>query len=68
MDAAIYVRVSTAAQEEDGTSLDTQEAACRRYATERGWSVDDAHVYREQFSGYTRERPLLSQVCVPSSV
>jgi len=62
MDAAIYVRVSTAAQEEDGTSLDTQEAACRRYATERGWSVDDAHVYREQFSGYTRERPLLSQL------
>jgi len=62
MEAAIYVRVSTAAQEEDGTSLDTQEAACRKYATERGWSVNDAYVYREQFSGYTRERPLLSQL------
>ncbi len=62
MEAAIYVRVSTTAQEEDGTSLDTQEAACQKYAIERGWSVDDAHVYREQFSGYTRERPLLSQL------
>ena len=37
--AAIYVRVSTASQEDDGTSLETQEARCRRYATEHGYQI-----------------------------
>ena len=32
----IYCRVSTDAQERDGTSLDTQERECRRYIEERG--------------------------------
>ena len=49
--AAIYARVSTAGQEEDGTSLETQEAACRRYAAEHGYIVDEAHVYREIHTG-----------------
>ena len=49
--AAIYVRVSTDKQEEDGTSLDTQEARCRQYAAEHGFAVDEAHVYRETFTG-----------------
>ena len=43
MRAAIYCRVSTSAQEEDGTSLTTQEAACRKYASEHGYIVDDEH-------------------------
>ncbi len=38
--ALIYVRVSTAGQE-DGTSLETQEAQCRWYAAEHGYTVDD---------------------------
>jgi site-specific DNA recombinase len=47
--AAIYVRVSTAGQAEDGSSLGTQEAACRAYAAEHGY--DMAAVYREVFTG-----------------
>ena len=46
---AIYVRVSTAGQEEDGSSLCTQEAACRAYAVEHGYAV--AAVYREVHTG-----------------
>ena len=34
---AIYSRVSTDGQERDGTSLDTQERACREYAQAKGW-------------------------------
>ncbi len=49
--AAIYTRVSTAGQEEDGSSLGTQEARCRQYAAERGYTVEEAHVYRETHSG-----------------
>jgi site-specific DNA recombinase len=55
---AIYVRVSTAAQE-DRTSLDTQLAACERYARERGYTV--VATYREVFSGAKLwERPQLN--------
>ncbi len=58
--AAIYCRVSTAGQE-DGTSLDTQEAACRRYAVEHGYAVAEAHVYREVHTGSELwERPRLT--------
>jgi site-specific DNA recombinase len=55
---AIYVRVSSPAQE-DGSSLDTQEAACRAYAAEHGYDV--AQVYREVYSGVELwDRPQLS--------
>ncbi|MDQ3692216.1 MAG: recombinase family protein [Chloroflexota bacterium] len=37
--AVIYTRVSSVAQEQDGTSLDTQEERCRAYAKERGWTI-----------------------------
>ena len=49
--AAICVRVSSQGQELDGTSLETQEAACRRYAGERGYTIDERHVYREVHTG-----------------
>src|SRR5215217_4404524 len=52
----IYCRVSSAGQEV-GYSLDTQEAACRRWATERGLTV--ASVAREVWSGGDRHRPEL---------
>jgi site-specific DNA recombinase len=56
--AAIYVRVSSAAQE-DNYSLRTQESACRDLAAARGWDVAD--VYSDM---HTRvelwERPQLS--------
>ena len=34
---AIYCRVSTNKQEQDGTSLETQLAKCEAYAAEQGW-------------------------------
>jgi site-specific DNA recombinase len=37
--AAIYIRVSTTKQEAEGTSLQTQEAACRTYAADHGYEV-----------------------------
>src|ERR671912_2196815 len=52
----IYCRVSSQAQE-DNTSLDTQEAACRSWAGERGLVV--ASVAREVWSGADRHRPEL---------
>src|SRR5215216_679441 len=54
--AHVYCRVSSAGQE-DGSSLDTQEAACRRWATERGLTV--ASAVREVWSGADRHRPEL---------
>src|SRR4051812_48833528 len=61
--AAIYVRVSSVSQEQDGTSLQTQGAACRAYALAHGYSVDDGDVYREVFTGVELwERPLLTRL------
>jgi site-specific DNA recombinase len=57
------VRVSTPGQEEDGTSLATQEERCRAYAAEHGYVVDEAHVYREVYSGVQLwERPQLTRL------
>lgn len=42
--AAIYARVST---DEQAQSVETQEREARRYAEARGWSIDEAHVYRD---------------------
>lgn len=59
--AAVYVRVSTTKQEDDGTSLDTQEAACRAYAAEHGYVLDGIHFYREVHTGTELwERPQLT--------
>ena len=57
--AAIYCRVSTTMQEEEGSSLDTQEERCRAYAAEHGWQV--VRVYRETHTGSELwERPQLT--------
>src|SRR5262245_57876329 len=59
--AALYPRVSTKGQEEDGTSLDSQEAACRAYAVQHGYAVDERHIYREVHTGAELwERPQLT--------
>jgi site-specific DNA recombinase len=52
----IYCRVSSASQE-DNTSLDSQEAACRHWCTDRKLAV--ASVAREVWSGADRHRPEL---------
>ncbi|HVC33215.1 MAG TPA: recombinase family protein [Chloroflexota bacterium] len=49
--AAIYCRVSTGKQEEDGTSLQTQEERCRQYVAEHAYTLNDAQVYREVHTG-----------------
>lgn len=54
--AHIYCRVSSQGQE-DGYSLDTQEAACRSWCAERGLTV--VSVAREVWSGGDRHRPEL---------
>jgi site-specific DNA recombinase len=62
MKAAIYARVSTEDQEREGTSLDSQVAACVGRANELGYDTDDEHIIREVWSGLTLERPKLSQL------
>lgn len=58
---AIYVRVSTDKQEEDGTSLDTQVENCLEYAKQNGLTV--VAIYRETFTGALyRERPQLTNL------
>jgi site-specific DNA recombinase len=59
--ADLYLRVSSDRQEDEGTSLETQEERARRHATERGYSV--RRVYRETKSGYRLyERPELMRL------
>lgn len=61
--AAIYTRVSTQNQEQEGTSLESQEVACRKYAQEYGYQVDDYYVISEVYSGLKLlERPGINQV------
>ncbi len=49
--AAIYARVSTPGQQEDGTSLETQVAACLESAREQGDSLPPEYILKEQESG-----------------
>ena len=58
--AVVYCRVSSAGQE-DNSSLETQEAACRAHAADRGWQVVD--VFREVHTGAELfERPQLARL------
>src|SRR5687767_6050651 len=47
--AVLYLRVSTARQETEGTSLQTQEAACRAFAADRGYRV--VAVFSDVYTG-----------------
>lgn len=58
--AVVYSRVSTDAQEQDGTSLETQERACTEHARSLGYHV--AYRVRDSESGTTLDRPGLHQV------
>lgn len=60
MRAVIYSRVSTDAQERDGTSLDTQERACLEHAQANDWRV--AECVRDTASGFTLDRPGIERV------
>src|SRR5688500_16756784 len=60
MRAIVYSRVSTDAQERDGTSLDTQERAGLELAHAAGWSVVEC--IRDTASGFTLDRPGIARV------
>jgi site-specific DNA recombinase len=60
MKAAIYCRVSTEGQEQDGTSLQTQLEACRKYCQARRYEV--GHELSETWSGLSLERPKLTEL------
>ena len=44
---ALYLRVSTASQVDDGFGLDAQRARLDAYCTAHGWEVDPAHIYTD---------------------
>jgi site-specific DNA recombinase len=58
--ALVYSRVSTDAQERDGTSLDTQERACVEYAQAKNWTVVEC--ITDTASGSNLERPGIERV------
>src|SRR3954469_6887612 len=60
MRAIVYSRVSTDAQERDGTSLDTQERASLDFAHQQGWRVVEA--IRDAASGFSLDRPGVERV------
>ena len=60
MRAIVYSRVSTGAQERDGTSLETQERACVELAKDRGWRV--VRCVRDAASGGALERDGLDEL------
>ena len=49
--AVIYCRVSTEEQAENGYSLQTQNAACRKYAADNGFTVADDHIITDDYTG-----------------
>ena len=58
--ALVYSRVSTDAQERDGTSLDTQERECVEYAQAKGWTVVEC--IKDTASGSHLDRPGIERV------
>jgi site-specific DNA recombinase len=58
--AVVYSRVSTDAQERDGTSLDTQERASQEYVASNAWITMEA--IRDTASGYSLDRPGIEKV------
>jgi site-specific DNA recombinase len=60
MKAAIYCRVSTDAQEKEGTSLQTQLESCLAYCQSKGYEVTQR--FTETYSGLSLERPQLDRL------
>jgi len=60
MRAIVYSRVSTDAQERDGTSLDSQECAYLQFAQAQGWIVVES--VRDAASGFSLDRPGIERI------
>jgi len=62
MIAAIYNRVSTEKQQQEGLSLQTQKEACIKYARQNGYDVPEKYILDEVYSGLTLDRPKLDRL------
>ena len=60
--AAIYARVSTADQADRGYSLPTQIEACQAMARQEGSTVPDTHVFVDDYTGTSLNRPQFTQL------
>jgi site-specific DNA recombinase len=60
MKVAIYCRVSTEGQEQEGTSLQTQLEACRKHCQLKGYEI--VYQLTEAWSGLSLERPKLAEL------
>ena len=60
--AAVYCRVSTAGQGEDGSSLESQRQSCLNKALELGYRVPADHIFSEIWTGVDLDRPLLTEI------
>jgi len=60
MKAAIYCRVSSDAQETEGTSLQTQLEACQKHCQTKGYDI--AYQFSEVYSGLSLDRPRLNEL------
>lgn len=58
--AALYLRVSTNPQEDEGSSLETQQAAVETYCHEHALIPES--VFKESWSGLTLDRPKLEEL------
>jgi len=58
--AAVYRRVSTLEQEEEGHSLDEQLARAKRYVEDNGWVL--AEIYTDVYSGKSGKRKALRRL------
>ena len=60
---ALYIRVSTEKQADEGFSLDAQEARLRAYCAAQQWSVCEDHLYVDAgLSGTTTDREALQRM------
>ena len=60
--ATIYARVSTADQADKGYSLPTQLEACQAMAQQEGYAVPDTHVFVDDYTGTSLNRPQFTQL------
>src|SRR5262245_34477066 len=58
----IYARVSTSEQADRGFSLPTQIEACQAMARQEGYTVPDTHVFVDDYTGTSLNRPQFTRL------